>query len=801
MARASCSHQKSTILRVKLVRYLRRRGEEACGLTLIVVAGILAIIIGGYNNASSLLNNNNRNNKIYQHFDYASALIADLLLQSLGVASAGLIIIPLIWGCRIFQHKQISSYILRIVFLFLSILFTAAACAAITPPKAWLLHYGLGGRLGLIVLSSSIVLISYFTPIDELLPIVVVYSLLALFFGISSIGINFLKAKRRIIYLFSYTFLTIFRAITRRKNTDPCLEIHHKKRFTSKVDDYLNKDNGSFCKEERGEFELPRRMDHISKSNHKYFPRFKKMLNIFSIYKLKQRQFSGNIHKENVSPQTSLLNDRSKFIKKEEENSLTNSIRLLESVLSDFGIKGTISKVRYGPFVNLYEFEPAPGTKLSRVIRLSDDIARYMSAVSVRVAVITGRNVIGIEIPNPQRKTVYFRDVIESSAMKSSAHKLAIALGKDIGGAPIVVDLASMPHLLIAGTTGSGKSMAIRTMILSLLYRLSPERCRLIMIDPKMLELLVYDGIPHLLSPVVTESNKAIVALKWTIREMENRYVIMSKLGVRNIEGYNALIADAIKKDYSLKPSSQARLVIDRNNPLFEKEISDLVALPYIVVVIDEVADLMMIAGKAIEGAVQRLAQMARAAGIHVIMATQRPSVDVITGIIKANFPARISFRVASKIDSRTILGESGAEQLLGMGDMLYMSCGGRITRVHSPFCSDKEVKDIVRQIKRNVGSPKYEKTIINEYNLLSNGSELFEDREANCSLEDKLYSQAVDIVLRDGKVSNSLIQRQLNIGYRRATALIKCMEYKGVVSEANHVGKRQVLVDKSLLY
>ncbi|MEQ9329728.1 DNA translocase FtsK, partial [Thalassobaculum sp.] len=477
-----------------------------------------------------------------------------------------------------------------------------------------------------------------------------------------------------------------------------------------------------------------------------------------------------------------------------EEDSLEQNARMLESVLQDFGVKGTIGKVRYGPVVTLYELEPAPGTKSSRVIGLSDDIARSMSAVSVRVAVVPGRNVIGIELPNSRRETVYLRDILESEAYGGSGGKLTIALGKDIGGSPVAVDLARMPHLLIAGTTGSGKSVAVNTMILSLLYRLPPERCRFIMIDPKMLELSVYDGIPHLLSPVVTDPKKAVVALKWTVREMETRYRAMSKLGVRNIEGYNARLAEAVKKGEILKRRVQTGFDADTGKPVFEEEPLDLTPLPFIVVVIDEVADLMLVAGKDIEGAVQRLAQMARAAGIHVIMATQRPSVDVITVTIKANFPTRISFQVTSKIDSRTILGEQGAEQLLGQGDMLYMAGGGRITRVHGPFCSDEEVEDVVRHLKTQ-GEPEYNDSITEDDEGLGDPLGMGGGVGEGGGSGDDLYDQAVAIVAREGKCSTSFIQRHLKIGYNRAATIVERMESEGVVSQANHVGKREVLV------
>ncbi|MGE0501088.1 MAG: DNA translocase FtsK 4TM domain-containing protein [Rhizobiaceae bacterium] len=480
------------------------------------------------------------------------------------------------------------------------------------------------------------------------------------------------------------------------------------------------------------------------------------------------------------------------------KDALEQNARMLEGVLEDFGVKGEIIHVRPGPVVTLYELEPAPGIKSSRVIGLADDIARSMSAIAARVAVVPGRNAIGIELPNPKRETVYLREILASRDFETTKARLALALGKTINGEAVIVDIAKMPHVLVAGTTGSGKSVAINTMILSLLYRMTPKECRLIMIDPKMLELSVYDGVPHLLTPVVTDPKKAVVALKWTVREMEDRYRKMSKLGVRNIEGFNSRISAAIEKGERIARTVQTGFDRQTGEAIYETEDLDLQPMPFIVVIIDEMADLMMVAGKDIEGAVQRLAQMARAAGIHVIMATQRPSVDVITGTIKANFPTRISFQVTSKIDSRTILGEQGAEQLLGMGDMLYMAGGGRIQRVHGPFVSDDEVEKVVAHLKLQ-GVPEYLDAITEDDDQdedddgpspRSGGgaAENFED-------SDDPYDQAVSVVLRDGKASTSYIQRRLGIGYNRAASIIEKMEKEGIVGPANHAGKREILV------
>jgi S-DNA-T family DNA segregation ATPase FtsK/SpoIIIE len=473
-------------------------------------------------------------------------------------------------------------------------------------------------------------------------------------------------------------------------------------------------------------------------------------------------------------------------------DALESNARLLETVLQDYGVQGKIVEIRPGPVVTLYELEPAPGIRSSRVIGLADDIARSLSVVAVRIATVTGRNVIGIEVPNAKRETVFFSELLGGADWDVQGGKLMLALGKDISGAPIFADLARMPHLLIAGTTGSGKSVGVNAMIMSLLFRLSPEQCRLILIDPKMLELSVYEGIPHLLAPVVTEPAKAVAALKWVVREMERRYRSMSQLSVRNIAGYNDRVNEARSRGEVVTRRVQTGFDADTGRPVFEDQPLALEPLPFIVVFIDEMADLMMVAGKEIEIAVQRLAQMARAAGIHVIMATQRPSVDVITGTIKANFPTRISFQVISKFDSRTILGEQGAEQLLGQGDLLYMQGGGRITRVHGPFVSDREVEDVVAFL-REQGEPAYVDEVTEP--LDDDSTAALPGIGGNTTGENALYDQAVALVAREGKASTSFIQRHLQIGYNRAAKLIEQMEKDGVVSPANHVGKRDVLV------
>ncbi|MEK9708996.1 MAG: DNA translocase FtsK [Alphaproteobacteria bacterium] len=488
-------------------------------------------------------------------------------------------------------------------------------------------------------------------------------------------------------------------------------------------------------------------------------------------------------------PPARLLNAPGKALSGPSKQALQERAEALENVLSDFSVNGSIADVRYGPVVTRYDLNPAPGTKSQRVISLADDIARSMSAISVRVAVVPGQNVIGIELPNDDRQTVMLRDILDDQSWAQDQANLPMALGKDIAGAPVIVDLAKMPHLLVAGTTGSGKSVGINAMILSMLYRHTPDTCRMIMIDPKMLELSVYDGIPHLLSPVVTDPSKAVTALKWAVREMENRYRNMAKMGVRNITGYNERLAEARAKGEVLTRRVQTGFDPETGKPVHEEEVLDLAPLPFIVVIIDEVADLMLVAGKEIEAAVQRLAQMARAAGIHVIMATQRPSVDVITGTIKANFPTRISFQVTSRIDSRTILGEQGAEQLLGRGDMLFMEGGGRVVRVHGPFVDDGEV-EAVANFLRQQGEPEYDDRVVEdpvENADVSGGGEM--------PTGNSLYEQAVQLVVREQKASTSFVQRHLKIGYNRAATIIEDMERNGVISAANHVGKRDVLI------
>jgi len=814
MARASGDDNR-TLLPVEATRYLQRRGAEVCGLLLIALAGLLAVTVGGFDADDPSINAAG-SGAVANPLGEPGAIVADLLLQSLGAASALLVLVPAVWGWRIMRHEPVGRWPLRIALLPVSMILATAALAVVTPPVSWPLRAGLGGFLGPLVLSPAGAFAPHLSAVGGLLTVATVSGVLALVAAVWSAGLGVVEALRGLGTLLRRSAVAAaggLRLGARGAGAGLRLGAQLGAGIGSGVrrleprlsgggpDDEEDPDDTDGRQTEakaaaQAAAEAPREAVRAAKAAASRAPAAKRVEKPAQTARPRaatQRQLDLGAAEGYVYPELDLLTDPPAASSGPDEDALEQNARMLESVLADFGVKGTIGKVRYGPVVTLYELEPAPGTKSSRVIGLSDDIARSMSAVSVRVAVVPGRNVIGIELPNARRETVYFREVLESDAINNGSQKLAIALGKDIGGTPMAVDLARMPHLLIAGTTGSGKSVAVNTMILSLLYRLPPERCRFIMIDPKMLELSVYDGIPHLLSPVVTDPKKAVVALKWTVREMESRYRAMSKLGVRNIDGYNARIAEAIKKGEVLKRKVQTGFDPDSGKPVFEEEPLDLVPLPYIVVVIDEVADLMLVAGKDIEGAVQRLAQMARAAGIHVIMATQRPSVDVITGTIKANFPTRISFQVTSKIDSRTILGEQGAEQLLGMGDMLYMAGGGRITRVHGPFCSDEEVEDVVRHLKTQ-GEPEYDETITEDDEGAPDPLGFSGAGEEGGSGDD-LYDQAVAVVAREGKASTSFIQRHLKIGYNRAATLIERMESEGVVSQANHVGKREVLV------
>ncbi len=717
------------------------------------------------------------------------AIVADLALQSLGLAGFLPGIVIMVWGWRVLRHRPQSGWWVRLILLPLAIITTAIMLAALPLPADWPLVGSLGGATGAMILDTLARISGAASA--AIGGIGVALSLTLLFFVLGVPLMAYLRIGRR-------AHAGIERASAALQGLYA--------RLWGQSSDEAGAMRAERSRQERAQRREPRLGDADEEETIAIAPppverTAEKRAGATPVAKPTKakpgRKASGQATLDLVPDQRYALPPldllakppANAAVQKINDESLQKNARLLESVLDDFGVKGEIVQVRPGPVVTLYELEPAPGTKTSRVVGLADDVARSMSAVSVRIAVVPGRSVIGIELPNRLRETVYLRELLTAEMFERTAAKLALVLGKDIGGTPVIVDLARMPHLLIAGTTGSGKSVAINTMILSLIYRLAPDACKFIMIDPKMLELSVYDGIPHLLAPVVTDPRKAIVALKWTVREMEQRYRAMSKLGVRNIDGYNLRVAQARDHGETLTRKVQTGFDPETGTPVYEEEPIPLDPLPLIVVVVDEMADLMLVAGKDIEAAIQRLAQMARAAGIHIIMATQRPSVDVITGTIKANFPTRVSFHVTSKIDSRTILGETGAEQLLGQGDMLYMANGGRIARVHGPLVTDKEVESVVQFLK-DQGEPTYVEDITREDD--EPGPDL--DADEGGGSGDALYDEAVAIVCREGKASTSFIQRHLQIGYNRAARIIERMEKEGVVSTANRVGKREVL-------
>ncbi len=774
--------------------FLYRRLIELLGVSLLLIALAGTIMLATYSPDDPNFNHAT-DNLPSNLLGMTGAYLADLLLQTIGLGSAALILGLVAWAWRVTSHRGLHWGWVHIALLPFGICFTSSALASLPVADSWPLNAGYGGIVGEVIFNSLLVggqKAGFVIPVPALafLMTLIAGALLVLAYALPlqewlSMGRGILTGGRKIA-----GFAGSLKDIKYRKAGGedeeemilggPPAETAQEgpkvkpKRLRKKAETLVA------AAGRHHEPKIDARRTEAKTSNRVAAEKQTALdLGPSDIYQL---------------PPLSLLSlpDTKLVSKPVSEEALQNNARLLEGVLDDYGIKGEISRVRPGPVVTLYELEPAPGLKSSRVIGLADDIARSMSAISTRIAVIPGRNAIGIELPNQRRETVLLRELLSTATYESTSSKLTLALGKDIGGDPVVADLARMPHLLIAGTTGSGKSVAVDTMILSLLYRLPPEECRFIMIDPKMLELSVYDGIPHLLAPVVTEPGKAVVALKWAVKEMENRYRKMAELGVRNVDGYNQRIREAKKKGEELKRTVQTGFDATTGEPVFEERVLDTDPLPMIVIIVDEMADLMMVAGKDIEAAVQRLAQMARAAGLHVIMATQRPSVDVITGTIKANFPTRISFQVTSKIDSRTVLGEQGAEQLLGQGDMLYMPGAGRVQRVHGPFVSDEEVEEVVKFLKSQ-GAPNYMEEVTEEqepeFDGVGGGS-----GSGGGSDGDALYDQAVALVCRERKASTSFVQRHLQIGYNRAARIIDQMEKEGVIGAANHVGKREVL-------
>jgi S-DNA-T family DNA segregation ATPase FtsK/SpoIIIE len=779
-----------------LRNFIRRRCIETLGLLLISSGIAFAISLVDYNSLDPSINSAG-DQPIKNILGVYGAAISDLALQYFGLSSVLPPLIALTWGIKLLRHQPIRHSGWRLLALLISILMTSYSLNYLTTPNFWPLHLhsGLGGVFGYLTynLTSSIIAINdippYFIGIGT--------GIVALLSLLSSLALNwsdwqkFPNILRLTITILQYVFLwTVRKPLMLARGSSISFIPTSKKTMKTRHQPQpirAPRVTGSSTQKEPA-------ITSASKTT-RVTPRSKTLK--LSQQALTDRQAKLELLAPGESyelPSLDLLTETNlttKTSNQVSEEALEQNARVLETVLEDFGVYGEIVQVRPGPVVTLYELEPAPGTKTNRVIGLADDIARSMSAVSVRIAVVPGQNVIGIELPNASREHVNLRELLASSSFEKKSGGLTLALGKNIGGEPMMVDLARMPHLLIAGTTGSGKSVGINAMIASLLYRVQPEECRFIMIDPKMLELSVYDGIPHLLAPVVTEPKKAVVALKWVTREMENRYRSMSKLGVRNIAGYNQRIDQARKKGEVLSRRVQTGFDIDSGRPVFEEQPFDMAPLPFIVVIVDEMADLMLVAGKEVEAAVQRLAQMARAAGIHLILATQRPSVDVITGTIKANLPTRISFQVTTKIDSRTILGGQGAEQLLGHGDMLYMEGGGKITRVHGPFVSDLEVESLVAFLKSQ-GEPDYLDDVTEDVDI-ANGIPGFDSSENSSS--DKLYDQAVELVAREQKASTSFVQRHLQIGYNRAARIIEQMEKQGVVSSANHVGRREILI------
>ncbi len=794
-----------------LRRFVKNRFFELCALGLLATIVTVALSLASWSVNDPSLNHATGMRPI-NWLGTFGAIISDQLIQLLGFGSLILVFVPLSWVARLLRHHVLAAPKSDLACWIGATV--AASCVLAVLPKSsgWVLASGMGGSTGEIIdgaflsilsigikglIAQGIVFLLSLAALAWLLPRAIGTSLAE----IQSLASAFKpqpqpKARKRktaepepgrwnglmsrLVWpkIFKSNpenaaaepgdFLSRFSPLSLRRNSKP--ELVQEPELEAVDDDELHDEQDVLDGDEAPTARKP-------------------------VKKLAPRAPVKSAKRRFELPSLDYLAEPKKVGRLPElsKEQLEENARQLEGVLEDFGVKGQIINVRPGPVVTLYELEPAPGIKSSRVISLADDIARSMSAISARVAVVAGRNAIGIELPNSKRETVYLREMFQGDSFIKNNTNLTVALGKNIGGEPIYADLARMPHLLIAGTTGSGKSVGINTMILSLLYRLTPDKCKLIMIDPKMLELSVYEGIPHLLAPVVTDPRKAVVALKWAVREMEDRYKKMSKTGVRNVDGYNAKIAQLMAKGEKLSRTVQTGFDAETGEPVFEQEEMDVALMPYIVVIIDEMADLMMVAGKDIEGAVQRLAQMARAAGIHVVMATQRPSVDVITGTIKANFPTRISFQVTSKIDSRTILGEQGAEQLLGQGDMLYMAGGGRISRLHAPFVADGEVEEIVNHLKAQ-GAPEYLEAVTEEEDeaALGEGGAMPGGEGGS---GDDLYDQAVQVVLRDKKVSTSYVQRRLQVGYNKAASLIERMEQEGVISSPNGQGKREILV------
>lgn len=795
---------------------LARRLRELAGFGLISIAVMAAAALATWSVQDPSLSHAT-SRKIHNLIGYPGAIGADLAMQILGLGAIGLLLPVATWGWRMINHRPFDRRALRFGAWILCTILAAGFASSFPHDSAWPLPTGLGGVVGDALVRAPSLIFGPGLIFRIILSIVLGGAMVACFVMASGYGSRepdpveaiaddvpldededrdegsvslgwmahaVLSARARLWRLMKLGYRGLVSSGASAGRSAAAFERQEPKLGSGRTsppivprderddDEPLDLESADAIDDEEEDEPVARapRKKAAPKPTAKKPGKFElPSVNVLTAPKASDRQPLNKAELE------------------------ANS-RALEGVLQDFGVRGEIVKANPGPVVTLYELEPAPGIKSSRVIGLSDDIARSMSALSARVAVVPGRNAIGIELPNAHREKVYLRELLSVKDGNETVHKLPLCLGKNIGGDSIIIDLARTPHMLIAGTTGSGKSVAINTMILSLVYRLRPDQCRLIMVDPKMLELSVYDGIPHLLTPVVTDPKKAVVALKWAVREMEERYKRMAKLGVRNIDGYNTRLSEAKARGEELTRTVHTGFDKETGKAIYEDEKLDLEPLPYIVIIVDEMADLMMVAGKDIEGAVQRLAQMARAAGLHVILATQRPSVDVITGTIKANFPTRISFQVTSKIDSRTILGEMGAEQLLGQGDMLYMAGGGRISRVHGPFVSDEEVEKVVKHLKTQ-GQPEYLEAVTAEEPAEGEDGAVFDATGMGGDGGGDLFQQAVAIVKRDRKASTSYIQRRLQIGYNRAASLIERMELEGIVGQPNHAGKREILV------
>ena len=772
---------------------LRRRLSELAGLSFIALAVLGAIALATWSVQDPSLSHATQK-PIHNLLGYPGAIFSDLAMQLLGLAAILLLAPQALLGWRLLAHRPIGEK-WRALFWILATALAAAFAATLPQIGSWPLPTGLGGVAGDAVLRLPAKVFG--APLGWLARIV-----LGVTFGLATV-LTLVVAART----------PGDREKSPKRDVEEDDETESEENEEDRASPWLGMIVHALLswKARIGRMIRGESRERLVAAAHgqRHEPRFDAGDFDYEEEEEEDEEEDAPARRRRASPRAAARRSGSGYVlpslnllaapRASERTTLSRDLieanaAALETVLQDFGVRGEIINARPGPVVTLYELEPAPGIKSSRVIGLADDIARSMSAVSARVAVVAGRNAIGIELPNPTREKVYLRELLAGTDYNESVAKLPLCLGKTIGGESVIVDLSRMPHLLIAGTTGSGKSVAINTMILSLVYRLRPDQCRMIMVDPKMLELSVYDGIPHLLTPVVTDPKKAVVALKWAVREMEGRYKKMSKLGVRNIDGYNARIAEAKAKGETLTRTVHTGYDKETGEAVYEKEDLDLDPLPYLVVVVDEMADLMMVAGKDIEGAIQRLAQMARAAGVHVILATQRPSVDVITGTIKANFPTRVSFQVTSKIDSRTILGEQGAEQLLGQGDMLLMAGGGRISRVHGPFVSDDEVEKVVRHLKSQ-GVPEYLEEVTAGGEEDEDGNPVFDSTGMGAADGGDLYQQAVAIVRRDRKASTSYIQRRLQIGYNRAATIMERMEEEGIVGQANHAGKREILI------